>query len=160
MFKLLKPQPHSTIPFLTLFSFLLWFVTARVFTHYFPNTFISFNDAHIHHYAYGIIMLSILAFSFLAYPPTRSGRLRGAVLLGISLAWAYDEFAMWIDLEDIYFDRRNYDAILTISLILLNAIYFPGFWSRWGKRLGKLINIIFLGIPNKIIKITETKTHH
>ncbi|MBU0578897.1 hypothetical protein KKE34_00555 [Patescibacteria group bacterium] len=149
----LRPPSKSTIPFLTLFSFLLWFVIGRIFTYYFPSFYLTVDDNHVHHFAYGIIMLSILSYTFLACPLSRSSRLRGAILLGIALAWAYDEFAMWLTLENIYYDRRNYDAILTISLILLNLIYLPSFWAKWGKRLGKLINILLLGLPKKILNI-------
>ena len=153
MFQFLRPPSKSTIPFLTLFSFLLWFTLGRAFTWLFPNFYLTINDRHIHHYAYGIIMLSILAYIFLAYPLSRPTRLRGAVLLGIALGWAYDEFAMWITLEDIYYDRRNYDAIVIIALILLNLSYLPSFWAKWGKRLGRLFNILLLGLPKKFFGI-------
>ena len=98
-------------------------------------------------------MLSILAFIFLAYPLSRPLRLRASVLLGIALAWAYDEFAMWLLLQNLYHDSRNYDAILIITLILLNLTLFPSFWARWSKRLGKLLNILLLGLPKKILGI-------
>ncbi len=153
MLQFLRPPSQSTIPFLTLFSFLCWFVISRVFVHFFPGFYLTINDDHVHHFAYGIIMLSILAYVFLAYPLSRPSRLRGAILLGVALSWAYDEFAMWITLEDIYYDRRSYDAILIIVLIFLNLIYLPSFWAKWGKRLGKLVNILLLGLPKKFFGI-------
>lgn len=153
MFKSLRPPSQSTIPFLTLSAFLFWFVIARIFVYCFPNFYLTVGDNHVHHFAYGIVMLSILAYIFLAYPLSRSSRLRGAILLGIALGWAYDEFAMWISLEDIYYDRSSYDAILIITLIFLNLIYFPGFWAKWGKRLGKLIDLVLFGLPKKFFNI-------
>lgn len=152
MFQKLRPPPGSTIPFLVLISFLLWFVIARIFTFLFPQTLIVVGSVHVHHFAYGIIMLSILAFIFLAYPLNHTARLRFAPLLGIALASAYDEFAMWLLLDNIFHDRRNFDAIVVVTLILLNAIYFPAFWTRWGTRLWHLINILLLGLPKKITK--------
>lgn len=146
----LKPNPDKTIPFLIMVSFLIWFLIARTYTTLFPQSVIMVNNVHVHHFAYGIIMLSIIAYIAVSYPLTRAWRLRISVLLGISLATAYDEFAMWLLLEDLHQDRRNFDAILIITLFFLNTIYFPSFWNRWGKRLGKLFNILLLGLPNKI----------
>lgn len=153
MLQFLRPPSKSTIPFLTLSAFLFWFVADRVFTHYLPSFYLSVNGNHVHHFAYGIVMLSILGYVFIAYPLSRAMRLRGAILLGIALGWAYDEFAMWLTLEDVYYNRSNYDAILIITLILLNLIYLPGFWAKWGRRLGKLVNIILFGLPKKFLKI-------
>lgn len=152
MFRFLRPPPDATIPFLVLVSFLIWFIFWRVYLYFIPPIFFTLNDAHIHHFAYGIILLSILAFVFLVYPMSHRARIRLAIPLGIALSLAYDEFAMWLLLEDAYTNRLNYDAIIIISLILLNTIYFPHFWARWGHRLNKLLNIIFLGIPIYIYK--------
>jgi hypothetical protein len=79
-------------------------------------------------------------------------RLRLAVFYGIALGLAYDEFAMWLELEDIYHSRTNYDAIITISLILLNIIYFTDFWKRWGNRLNKLLLILLWQTPKNTLK--------
>jgi hypothetical protein len=46
---------------------------------------------------------------------------------------------MWIQLEDVYKDRSTYDAIVTITLILLNVVYFGDFWKKWHNRLGSLL---------------------
>ncbi len=156
MFKLFRPPSQSTIPFLTLSSFLFWFLFIRGLTHYLPNFFLfETGNTHVHHFAYGIVLLSILAYIFLAFPLSRPARMRGAGWLGLALSMAYDEFAMWLTLEDIYYDHRNFDALLIITLLLLNLIYFPGFWAKWGKRLGKLLNIMLLGIPKKIFSISS-----
>ncbi|KKT88361.1 MAG: hypothetical protein UW88_C0011G0001, partial [Candidatus Collierbacteria bacterium GW2011_GWD2_45_10] len=45
--------------------------------------------------------------------------------------------------DDIYKDRSTYDAILIITLILLNIVYFEDFWKKWGHRLGLLLKHIF-----------------
>ncbi|KKT42695.1 MAG: hypothetical protein UW31_C0006G0115, partial [Candidatus Collierbacteria bacterium GW2011_GWA2_44_13] len=70
-------------------------------------------------------------------------RLKLAPLYGFALGVAFDEFAMWIQLDDIYKDRSTYDAILIITLILLNIVYFEDFWKKWGHRLGLLLKHIF-----------------
>lgn len=143
----LKPKEHSTIPFLVFISFLVWFVLARLWVELFPSTVIRVRGIHVHHYAYGIIMLSVLSFIFLSYQLPRIWRLRFAPLLGIALASAYDEFAMWLLLENAYQSRTSIDAIIIVSLIMANAVYFPRFWAKWGKRLGRLLSLILFGTP-------------
>jgi hypothetical protein len=143
----LKPKDNATIPFLVFISFLLWFLLTRLWTTFLPDTIILIRNVHVHHFAYGIIMLSILSFIFLAFDLPRLWHIRFAPLLGIALASAYDEFAMWLLLENTYGDRRSIDSIIVITLILLNSIYFQKFWKKWGLHLGKLFSIIIFGTP-------------
>lgn len=145
----LKPKPDKSIPFLIFVSFLATFIASRLIVTFFPQFFIPIRGEHVHHFAYGIILLSFVGFVSVAYPLTPRSRLRLSVLYGISLGLAFDEFAMWLQLDDVYKDRVSYDAILIISLILLNIIYFSDFWKRWGRRLGLLLRILFF-VPRKI----------
>jgi hypothetical protein len=79
------------------------------------------------------------------------------VLLGIALALAYDEFALWLLQGDFYHLRLNYDAIVIISLLIINTMYFQSFWLRWGKRLTRLLNILFLGLPRLLLTLLTHK---
>lgn len=154
MFKKLKPHPDGAIPFLVLTSFLVWLTLARIWTHFFPNSVITIKGIHVHHYAYGIVLLSLLAFIFLTFKLSHTWRLRFAPLLGLALASAYDEFAMWLLLENAHQDPRNLDAVVVVMLILLNAVYFQTFWKKWGTRLGKLFSLILFGTPRFTIHFT------
>lgn len=144
-----KPRKDKSIPFIILISFLLTFIVSRLIVELFPNLFLTVKGNHIHHFAYGIIILSLT--SLIAITTTLSPKFRSllAILYGIGLGLAYDEFIMWIELEDSYFDRRNFDAIITIALIFLNIIYFDDFWKRWGHRTLKL-GKIFYRLPKKV----------
>jgi hypothetical protein len=150
MFKRLRPPPDHTIPFLVLVAFLVWILISRTFIYFFPTTFVTIDGSHIHHFSWGVIALSIFAFILLIYPFGHRARLRLAIPLGVALALVYDEYAIWFLFGGSYRDRHNYDAILLVALVLLNITYLPGFWSRWGRRLEKLLNIIFLGLPRLI----------
>src|SRR5438309_1268637 len=59
---------------------------------------------HIHHLFWGILLLMITGFAALA---TREPKwhLRIAIVYGIGLALAMDEFALWLRLADVYWDR-------------------------------------------------------
>lgn len=153
----LRPKPDKSIPFLIFLTFLGTFVVSRLFIAIFPELFIPIRGEHVHHFAYGIILLSLVGFVSIVYPLTSRSRIRLSVLYGIALGLAFDEFAMWLQLDDVYHDRLSYDAIVIISLLLLNFIYFSDFWKKWGYRLGKLFRIIFLWVPVKTLRLI---THH
>jgi hypothetical protein len=142
---LLRPKTGKEIPFLILISFLATFILSRIVVYYapMPNLFLKVRGVHIHHLAYGIFILGLVGFLSLIQERSEKTRLKLSVLYGIGLGLAFDEFAMWIQLEDVYHDRSTYDAIVVITLILLNIVYFADFWKKWGYRLDSLIKRIF-----------------
>jgi len=141
---LLRPKTGKEIPFLILISFLATFAFSRFVTSLpFPNLYLKVRDIHVHHFAYGIFILGIVGFLSLVLERTDKLKLQLSVIYGIGLGLAFDEFAMWIQLEDVYKDRSTYDAIVSISLILLNIVYFADFWKKWGHRLGLLFKRLF-----------------
>jgi hypothetical protein len=141
--RFLKPKNGKEIPFLIMISFLGTFVLSRMITYILPDVFLTVKSAHVHHFAYGIFLLAVICYFLLTQPRSPNIRLRLSLLYGIALGLAMDEFAMWIQLEDAYYDRATYDAIVVVSLILLNIIYVEDFWKKWGYRLGKLVKRIF-----------------
>lgn len=126
------------VPFIVFVSFLTTFVVTRTyifFTHHdilsaiFSVERITINGIHIHHLTWGIIIMSISGFlSLINKSPYVHRRL--ALIYGVGLGLIFDEFAMWLHLEDNYYSSLTYNSIVTISLVLLSAIYFPGFWRR------------------------------
>jgi glucan phosphoethanolaminetransferase (alkaline phosphatase superfamily) len=143
LFKPLLPKTGKEIPFLILISFLSTFALSRLTTYLFPNLFLSINNTHVHHFAYGIILLALTNLILLTQPRSRPTRLKMSLVYGFSLGLAFDEFLMWIQLEDNYWDRGIPDAIIIITLILLNIVYFENFWKKWGHRFKKLLLILF-----------------
>jgi hypothetical protein len=84
---------------------------------------------HIHHLNFGIVLLALsglLGFYF----SNSEWRNKIIMLYGIGLGLTFDEFGMWLHLEDQYWMRTSYDAIIIISLILLNAMFFGERWIR------------------------------
>ncbi len=140
--KFLKPKDGKEIPFLILITFLASFAISRLWTAMFPDLQISVKGIHVHHFAYGFILLALTGFLSITQPRPRKTVLKLALLYGFALGIAFDEFAMWIQLDDVYTDRSTYDAIILIALIMLNAIYFDGFWRKWGHRLGKFLHLV------------------
>ena len=139
----LRPKTGKEIPFIILLSFLATFIASRLIVTLLPELFLKVRGTHVHHFAYGIILLIFIGYYLLTQPRSPKIRLRLSVLYGIALGLAFDEFAMWIQLENDYYDRATYDAIVIIATFLLNIIYFEDFWKKWGYRLGKLVKRIF-----------------
>lgn len=139
----LKPKIGKEIPFLVMISFLGTFLLSRLIVYYLPDVALKVRGTHVHHFAYGIFLLAILGYFTLTQQISPKIRLRLSLLYGVALGLALDEFAMWIELEDIYYDRTSFDALMIVTLLFLNIIYFDGFWKKWGTHLNQLVRRIF-----------------
>ncbi|MCK5465920.1 hypothetical protein KAI56_00265 [Candidatus Parcubacteria bacterium] len=118
--------------FNVLVSFLFTFIIVRIYVIFGtigiiddPNLYIK--GYHIHHLNYGIFILAIAGFFALVFQNTKN-RLKLGVLYGIGLGLTFDEFGMWLKLENDYWMRTSYDAIIIISLIFASMVYLPSFW--------------------------------
>lgn len=124
---LVKPRKH--INFWILSSFLPTFIISRMMVYLAPGLFINISGAHIHHLTYGIFLLAIAGFlsQNLENPKWRT---KIAILYGTGLALSFDEFGMWLRLQDSYWVRQSYDAMLIILSLLINIVYFSSFWLK------------------------------
>ena len=117
------------VTFWVLSTFLPTFLFARALVYLAPQVFVRVGGAHIHHFTWGILLLAIAGYSALTVQTAR-WRPRIAALYGIGLALSFDEFGMWLRLQDNYWVRQSYDAVLVILVWLINAVYFRDFWLR------------------------------
>lgn len=129
----LKDKHGQKVSFLILLSFLFAFVAARIYA-LAAAPILEIRGIHIHHLNFGISLLAIsglLGFYF----SNSKWRKKIIILYGIGLGLTFDEFGMWLHLEDQYWMRTSYDAIIIISLVLLNAIFFGDRWAKVIKRI-------------------------
>lgn len=143
------------IPFVIFASFLSTFIITRLYIYLTQKDRYSFlidhiiiNGIHVHHLNFGIAILAITGFWSL-YDVSRSLHRTLAIFYGIGLALTFDEFALWLHLEDNYYSQASYNAILFITLILLNIIYFPGFWQKMNKTIKLFFKPIFRAFKRK-----------
>ena len=87
--------------------------------------FLRFGQTHIHHLNYGIFILSGLGAYLIFARPDSRGLARAAILYGVGLALTFDEFGMWLHLDDIYWQRGSFDAMVLITAILGLLIAAP-----------------------------------
>jgi hypothetical protein len=134
--------------FLILISFLLTFLAVRFITHSirdqrFRRIFrnVSGKDGrHIHHLVWGILLLLISGYLALAFDPDRVRNLL-AVLFGIGAALTLDEFALWLNLEDVYWakqGRTSVDAVIVFATLVGMLLLGIQFWIDVGQEIGRL----------------------
>jgi hypothetical protein len=89
---------------------------------------VSMGGRHIHHLVWGILLLLVVGFAWLIQVGTgmqrtsiNTGRLF-AVLYGAGAALTLDEFALWLNLRDVYWEREgreSIDALMFFGALLL-----------------------------------------
>lgn len=115
------------INFWVLYMFILGFVGSRFVVKIFPEAALIINGIHVHHFAYGFMLLAAIGFAALNDVHRKHPRFLGSAY-GLSLGIAFDEFGMWILLDDDYWVRQSYDAIMVIGAFLVSVVYFSEFW--------------------------------
>ena len=120
--------------FIASFSFLITFVIVRIITHAIRNGIgpfhdVSHGDLHIHHLVWGILLLLGEATAGCcklepgwAGPRAPQGILL-TILYGVGAALTLDEFALWLNLRDVYWEREGRESVHAVMLFggLLSA---------------------------------------
>jgi hypothetical protein len=114
-------NPSNKIQFWILAGFLPTFLIARLIVDTTPQLYLAVHGTHVHHFAYGIIVLAITGFVSLIWP--KFSRPVLALFYGIGLALAFDEFGMWIRLTSNYHLGDSEDVMVGILLFLLLIVY-------------------------------------
>jgi hypothetical protein len=82
---------------------------------------------HIHHLVWGILLLLIFGYVGVAIHPGDPWRDIVAIFFGIGTGLTLDEFALWLNLKDVYWSqqgRRSIDAV--IVAVALSGIVLVG----------------------------------
>ena len=88
---------------------------------------------HLHHVVLGILLLLGVGYLWLAQVGTGIGRSLDwpsrltALLYGVGAALTLDEFALWLRLEDVYWEREGRESI--DAVILFGALLAVGTWG-------------------------------
>ena len=111
-----------------LVSFLITFGFIRIVTHLQKLKIIPSerNDIlHIHHLVPGIILLLISGYVGIAFWNLKRVRKFMALFFGIGAALTIDEFALWVYLKDVYWEKQGRDSIdvFIVVVILLTIIF-------------------------------------
>ncbi len=121
----------------TLLAFLLTFAFVRTSTHlirrgvkWWPGN-LEVKGTHIHHLVWGILLLIVVGYLGVVLEPASPWHEVLAILFGVGAALTLDEFALWLNLRDVYWShegRRSIDAVIVAGI--LGAVVVMGF-SVW-----------------------------
>ncbi len=124
--------------FVATVSFFLTFAGVRsvvyCITHQIPPFhFIIMRGRHVHHLVIGIVILLLVGYAWLAEVGVGAGsgsllasRLL-SILYGVGAALTLDEFALWLNLRDVYWSPEGRASIDVV--VLFGALLAAGAWG-------------------------------
>ena len=112
--------------FLFFVAFLITFGFIRTSAHmiraqvsWWPGN-VEVGGTHIHHLVWGIVTIMITGYVGVAIAPPSPWHEIIAVFFGVGMGLALDEFALWLDLKDVYWSeqgRKSIDAVIIAATI-------------------------------------------
>ena len=112
--------------FLFFISFLLTFGFIRTSTHmiraqvsWWPGN-VQVGGTHVHHLVWGILLLLVCGYVGVAVHPGDPLRDINAVLFGVGTGLTLDEYALWLNLKDVYWEkegRASIDAVIIAAAL-------------------------------------------
>jgi hypothetical protein len=145
------PRRSQRRLFLAAVAFFLTFAVARSlayanFHHIGPFHDIYIHGRHIHHLVWGILLLLAVGYGWLndiggATSSIMASRVM-ALLYGAGAALTLDEFALWLNLQDVYWSRQgraSIDAVVLFGMLLVIGILGWNFFRAIGLELWALI---------------------
>ncbi len=134
--------------FLASVAFLLTFAIVRVITYSIragvgPFHNVTNGTLHIHHLVFGILILLAVGYVWLIEQGVGSSWVASitAIAYGVAAALTLDEFALWLNLRDVYWEqagRASVDAVLIFASLLSAGIWGGPFIRDVAKELIRL----------------------
>jgi len=133
-------------------SFFVTFGAARALVHSFRDSHrpleIWVAGIHLHHYVMGIGLLLAVGYLWLVQVGTGvAGDARGlgrltALLYGIGAALTLDEFALWLHLDDVYWQpkgRISIDAVVLFGSLVSVGVWGAPFWRAVARQMSRVL---------------------
>ena len=119
-------------------TFIATFIFLRLLTfgiryHLIPaKNVVTSSGLHIHHFVWGIVILLIVGFLGITLWSERLHPWLGAIF-GIGAALVLDEYALWLNLQDVYWlpaGRASIDVVILVAALL--GLYYAAdrFWKQ------------------------------
>ena len=120
--------------FLASLGFLGAFGIIRAITHMIragvgPFHNVSNGGLHIHHLVWGILLLLVVGYLWLIEAGVGSNWVASvtAIAYGVGAALTLDEFALWLNLQDVYWQGAGRESI--DAIVLFGALLSAGIWG-------------------------------
>jgi hypothetical protein len=98
-----------------------------------PNGGVVIGGVHIHHLVFGIVGLLLIGYAWLLLygfehrPPRRAFRATG-FLYGVASALVLDEFALWLNLKDVYWQHQGRESLEALGLFAAFLLWALLIW--------------------------------
>src|SRR5689334_16233288 len=120
--------------FLASLSFLITFaivrgITAMIRAGVGPFHNVSAGGTHIHHLVWGILLLIVVGYVWLLEVGVGSSWIASitATAFGVGAALTLDEFALWLNLSDVYWERQGRESI--DAVLIFAGLLSAGVWG-------------------------------
>src|SRR6266699_2036405 len=120
--------------FLASLAFLLTFgivraVTISIRAGIGPFHNVSAGGTHIHHLVWGIALLIVVGYVWLLEVGVGSSWVASltAIAFGVGAALTLDEFALWLNLNDVYWERQGRESI--DAVLIFGGLLSAGVWG-------------------------------
>jgi hypothetical protein len=99
---------------------------------------------HIHHLVWGILILLLVGYVWLIEEGVRSNWVASltALAYGVGAALTLDEFALWLNLQDVYWERAgriSVDVVFIFASLLSVGIWGGPFLREVAKELVRML---------------------
>jgi hypothetical protein len=126
---------------------------------------VNVGGTHIHHLVWGIVLLMVAGYVGVTIAPPSPWHEIIAILFGVGTGLALDEFALWLDLKDVYWSeqgRKSIDAVIVAATI--TGMILVGY-AAWVDVATEVEDVVFaivgafgmLGILVALINLAKEK---
>jgi hypothetical protein len=153
--------PGKEAHFLLLLAFICSFGFIRTSAHmiraqvsWWPGNVETKGGTHIHHLVWGILLLLVSGYVGITVEPGSPWRELVAVAFGIGMGLTLDEFALWLNLEDVYWSekgRESIDAVVVAVSLLTITLLGLSFWIDLLQAV-----LVFLGVGGERLEPGES----
>ncbi|TMC82405.1 MAG: hypothetical protein E6J06_11065 [Chloroflexi bacterium] len=90
---------------------------------------VSAGGLHIHHLVWGILLLIVVGYVWLLEVGVGSSWVASltAIAFGVGAALTLDEFALWLNLNDVYWERQGRESI--DAVLIFGGLLSAGVWG-------------------------------
>jgi hypothetical protein len=130
--------PGKEVHFLILIAFVCSFGFIRTSAHmiraqvsWWPGNVQTKSGTHVHHLVWGILLLLSMGYVGIATDLGSPWLELVAIAFGIGMGLTMDEFALWLNLQDVYWQekgRQSIDAVIVTTSLLVIAVLGLQFW--------------------------------
>jgi hypothetical protein len=130
--------PGKETHFLILLAFVCSFGFIRTSAHmiraqvsWWPGNVETKGGTHVHHLVWGILLLLSMGYLGISTDIASPWFELVAIAFGIGMGLTLDEFALWLNLKDVYWQdkgRQSIDAVMVTTALLVIAVLGLEFW--------------------------------